>query len=239
MPRHARIVAAGYPMHVLLRGIDRAAIFFVDTDRHLLLATLAELALAESVGVHAYVLMTNHIHLLMTPGTESGGSRLMKGLGQRYVQHVNRSYRRSGPLFEGRFRSALVETDGYLLACQRYIELYPVRASMVRVPDEYPWSSYRANALGHRDPVVSPHPLYTTLGEADAPRQLAYRALFADASPDAVLRAIRDATNGGFALGNERFQRQIAVMVGRRTWRGKSGRPNKRPTDADQLDLPI
>lgn len=122
--------------------------------------------------------MTNHIHLLMTPGTESGVSRLMKGLGQRCVQHVNRTYRRSGPLFEGRFRSALVETDGYLLACQRYIELNPVRAGMVQDPGEYPWSSYRANALGHGDPVVSPHPLYSTLGETEAARQLAYRAPF-------------------------------------------------------------
>ena len=112
------------------------------------------------------------VSLLTTPGTESGVSRLMKGLGQRYVQHVNHTYRRSGPLFEGRFRSALVETDGYLLACQRYIELNPVRAGMVPIPGEYPWSSYRANALGHRDPVVSPHPLYTALGETDAARQL-------------------------------------------------------------------
>ena len=183
--------------------------------------------------------MTNHIHLLMTPGTESGVARLMKGLGQRYVQHVNRTYRRSGPLFEGRFRSALVDTDGYLLACQRYIELNAARAHMVPVRGEYPWSSYRANALGHRDPVVSPHPLYTALDENEAPCQLAYGALFADALPDAMLRAIRDATNGGFALGNERFQRQIAVMVGRSTWPGKSGRPKKRRTDADQLDLPI
>ena len=116
MPRHARIVAAGYPVHAILRGIDRAAIFFADTDRYLFLATLAKLALAESVGVHACVLMTNHIHLLMTPGTESGVSRLMKGLGQRYVQHLNRTYRQSGPLFQGRFRSTLVETDGCLLA---------------------------------------------------------------------------------------------------------------------------
>ena len=110
---------------------------------------------------------------------------------------------------------------------------------MIQVPGEYPWSSYRANALGHRAPVGSPHPLYTRLGETDAARQLAYRALFADALPDAMLRAIRDATNGGFALGKERFQRLIAVMVGRRSWWGKSGRPKKRPKDADQLDLPI
>jgi putative transposase len=128
MPRHARIVAAGYPMHAILRGIDRAAIFFAETDRRLFLATRAELAASESVSVHAYVLMTNPVHLLMTPDTERGASRLMKGLGQRSVQHVNRTYGRSGTLFEGRFRSTPVEADGDLLACQRSIELNPVRA---------------------------------------------------------------------------------------------------------------
>jgi putative transposase len=160
MPRHARIVAAGYRMHTSLRGIDRTAILFAEPDRRLFLAALAELAVAESVGVHAYVPMANDVHLLMTSDTERGVSHLMKGLGQRYVQHINRTYERSGTLFKGCFRSALVEADGYLLAWQRYIELNPVRAHMVRATGEYPWSSYSANALGQVDAFISPHPLY-------------------------------------------------------------------------------
>jgi putative transposase len=158
MPRRARTVAAGFPMHAILRGIDRAVIFFHDSDYRVLLDMLAERAAAESVRIHAYVLMTNHLHLLMTPETERGPSSLMKGLGQRYVQHINRTDRRTGTLFEGRFRSSVIEADTYLLACQRYIELNPVRAGMVQAPGDYPWSSYRGNeerkrALVRGDPV--------------------------------------------------------------------------------------
>jgi len=237
MPRHLRIIAAGFPMHAILRGIDRAAIFFSDADHRAFLDFLAELAASDSVRVHAYVLMTNHVHLLMTPESDRGASRLMKGLGQRYVQHVNRTYRRSGTLFEGRFRSTVIEADSYLLACQRYIELNPVRAHMVPAPEAYPWSSYRCNALGDANPVVAAHPLYLALGETEEARRRAYRDLFADEIPEETLVALRDATNGGFVLGSPRFQRQIAAMVGRRTWPGMSGRPKKEPPDANQLDL--
>jgi len=170
MPRHARIVAAGYPMHAILRGIDRSAIFFADTDNRNFLEALTEQAVTESVQVHAYVLMTNHVHLLMTPATDRGPSLLMKGLGQRYVQHVNRTYSRTGTLFEGRFRSSIIEADTYLFACQRYIELNPVRARMANQPGDYPWSSHGANALGHADPVVTPHPLYRALHDSDEGR---------------------------------------------------------------------
>ena len=133
MPRHARIVAAGYPMHVILRGIDRAAIFFAEADYQKFLAVLAEVAANESVRVHAYVLVTNHGHLLMTSTTDRGAGLLMKGLGQRNVQCVNRRSRRTGTLFDG-FRSSLSEADLSLLACQRDIELKPFRAQMVSSP---------------------------------------------------------------------------------------------------------
>jgi putative transposase len=203
------------------------------------LGTLAALAESESIWVHAYVLMTNHVHLLMTPATDRGPAQLMKRLGQRYVQHINRTYRRTGTLFEGRFRSAVIETDGYLFACQRYIELNPVRASMVRTPEDYPWSSYRCNALGVADPVITPHPLYLDLADADEARRSTYCRFFADALPQDMLTALRDATNGGFVLGSQRFQKQIATMVGRRTWPGTSGRPRKEPAETNQLDIPI
>jgi putative transposase len=154
------------------------------------------------------VLMTNHVHLLMTAESDDGVSALMKALGQRYVQYVNRTYRRTGTLFEGRFRSSLVEAETYLLACQRYIELNPVRARMVEEPADYPWSSYRANALGAADHVVSPHSLYTALGDSPEKRQSAYRTLFADQLNDSLLTRIRESVNGGFVLGNEKFERE-------------------------------
>jgi putative transposase len=136
----------------------------------------------------------------------------MKRLGQRYVQHVNRTYRRTGGLFEGRFRSSLIEADAYLLACQRYIELNPVRASMVPAPGAYPWSSYRANALGGTDPVVTPHALYRELAGSDETRLAAYRRLFEDVLSAELLRRLRDCTNGGFVIGSPRFEREELVV---------------------------
>jgi putative transposase len=232
MPRRARIIAAGYPMHVILRGIDRAAVFFEDDDRRFFLNHLAAVATEESVAVHAYVLMTNHLHLLMTAARDDGAPAVMKRVGQRYVQHVNRTYHRTGGLFEGRFRSSLIEADTYLLACQRYIELNPVRAAMASAPGDYPWSSYRANALGRRDSVVTPHALCQDLAASDQARFAAYRRLFEDTLSAELHQRFRECTNGGFVLGSPKFERQIAVMLGRRTWKGLPGRPRKE-TDAD------
>jgi putative transposase len=236
MPRRARIVAAGYPMHVILRGIDRAAVFFDDGDRRCFLEWLGAAAAHERVAVHAYVLMTNHVHLLMTAERDAGVPTVMKHVGQRYVQSVNRTYHRTGGLFEGRFRSAVIEADSYLFACQRYIELNPVRAAMVAAPGDYSWSSYRANALGERDPVVTPHALYRQLAGSDEARRDAYRQLFTDALSTEVLQRLRDCTNGGFVVGRPRFERQIAAMVGRRTWKGSPGRPPKETDIGAQSD---
>jgi putative transposase len=226
-------------MHAILRGIDRTAIFFEESDHRQFLETLAGIASSESIRIHAYVLMTNHVHLLMTPTTEQDASLLMNGLGQRYVQHINRTYRRTGHLFEGRFRSSIIEADNYRLACQRYIELNPVRAHMTPNPGAYPWSSYRYNALGAADPVITPHPLYLALDADDEARRTSYQRLFTDAIPETEWKSLRDATNGGFVLGSSRFQRQIAAMVGRRTWPGGAGRPRKPSPDENQLELPI
>ena len=227
MPRRARIVAAGYPMHVILRGIDRGAVFLAEDDYRFFLQCLETKAAQEAVCVHAYVLMTNHLHLLMTAAHDAGVSALMKDVGQRYVQDVNRAYQRSGGLFEGRFRSSLIEADGYLLACQRYIELNPVRAAMVAAPGDYPWSSYRANALGIADPVVTPHALYDELAGSAEARLGAYRRLFEDALSAELLQRLRDCTNGGFVLGSPRFVRQIAgtpAQEGRRRRAGEAWR---------------
>jgi putative transposase len=235
MPRRARIVAAGFPMHVILRGIDRSAVFFDEDDRRFFLDRLALTADEESVAVHAYVLMGNHVHLLMTGATDQGVTRLMKRLGQRYVQRVNRRYGRTGGLFEGRFRSSLIEADRYLLACQRYIELNPVRAGIVAAPGDYRWSSYRANALGQADAVVTPHALYESLARSQKSRLAAYRRLFEDVLSEETLKRVRDCTNGGFVLGSPRMEQQIAAMLGRRVSRGAPGRPRKR-VDGSERD---
>jgi putative transposase len=239
MPRRARIVADGLPMHVILRGIDRSAVFFGEGDDRFFLDCLGGAATEEAVAVHAYVLMTNHVHLLMTAGDATGIPSVMKRVAQRYVQYVNRAYRRTGGLFEGRFRSSLIEADPYLLACQRYIELNPVRAAMVRAPGDYPWSSYAANALGRPDPIVTPHALYLDLAPSAEARVAEYRALFADELTPEVLQRLRECANGGFVLGSSKFERQIAAMVGRRTWKGSPGRPRKVEADEEQLRLPL
>jgi putative transposase len=239
MPRRARILAGGYPVHVILRGIDRAAIFFEDDDRRFFLDTLRLASRQASVAVHAYVLMTNHLHLLMTGEQSEGIATVMKRVGQGYVQHINRNYRRTGGLFEGRYRSALIEADAYLLACYRYIELNPVRAGMVEAPGEYPWSSYRANALGSVDPLIHPHALYLELGETPQTRLAAYRSLFEDQLDTDLLEKLREGTNGGFVIGSPRFERQIATMVGRRTWKGSPGRPRKEIIAPKQGELPL
>ena len=163
MPRRARLSLPDLPVHIIQRGNNRQACFFSDEDARFYLDWLGEYAASTQCRLHAYVLMTNHVHLLLTPPTADAAGKLMKALGQRYVQYINRTYRRSGTLWEGRFRSCLTQEESYLLTCQRYIELNPVRAGMVEHPAEYLWSSYRANAQGEPNPLLSPHPHYWSL----------------------------------------------------------------------------
>lgn len=229
MPRRPRVTLPNVPLHIIQRGNNRQACFIADEDYSFYLDWLKEYAGKAGCQIHAYVLMTNHVHLLLSSATSDGVSTLMKALGQRYVQYVNRTYRRSGTLWEGRFRSCLTQEESYLLACQRYIELNPVRAEMVAHPAEYRWSSYRVNAQGEESGLVSPHPLYLALGADAAVRQEAYRELFRYELEPGVVDAIRQATNGNFALGDGRFGEQIAHALGRRVQPGKSGRPRKLP----------
>jgi putative transposase len=231
MPRRARIVVAEAPVHIIQRGNNRGACFFADDDYALYLAHLQELAAKLECAVHAYCLMTNHVHLLLTPQTADGCALLMKHLGQRYVQHVNRTYRRSGTLWEGRFRSCLAQSEAYVLACYRYIELNPVRAAMVGHPRQYRWSSYRTNAEGKASDLIVPHDQYRRLDRSKPARQEAYRALFRARLDEALVTEIRQATNGGFVLGGARFQEQIARMLRRRVVRGKPGRPSQQESD--------
>ena len=225
MPRHARFMLAGVPVHVIQRGHNRAATFFEATDYSFYLEQLAHHARRFDCALHAYCLMTNHVHLLLTPATAEACALMMKHLAQVYAQYVNRRYRRSGTLWEGRFRSCLVDSEAYLLACACYIELNPVRASMVRHPRDYPWSSYRANAEGRAEARLTPHPSYLALARSPANQREAYREFFRAGLADEMLEEIRLATNGGFALGNRRFQEEVAAMLGRRVTRGTPGRP--------------
>lgn len=227
MPRRARILLPGVPVHVIQRGNNRSACFYADEDYRFYLEHLTVQAVKHGCAIHAYCLMTNHVHLLLTPqGVESLG-RLMKSLGQRYVQYVNRTYRRTGTLWEGRFRSCLMQDETYVLACYRYIELNPVRAGMVAHPGEYRWSSYRANAQGEADALLTPHPVYLAQSLELETRQAAYRELFRFELAPGLVDEIRQATNGNFALGDSRFIADIELALGRRVVRGKAGRPVK------------
>jgi putative transposase len=163
MPRRSRISIPGIPWHIIQRGNNRSACFYTDDDYQVYLRHLKEQAEKHACKIHAYVLMTNHVHLLLTPEKENSAAQLMKNLGQRYVQYINRTYHRSGTLWEGRFRSCLMQTESYVLACYRYIELNPVRAAMVNHPREYPWSSYRFNAEGRNDELITAHEEYMRL----------------------------------------------------------------------------
>jgi putative transposase len=229
MPRKPRMYLAGVPCHVVQRGNNRAACFFTDDDYAFYLEVLADACRRYQVYVHAYVLMTNHVHLLLSPQTIDGVSRVMQSVGRRYVQYVNKQYRRCGTLWESRHKASLVDAERYLLACYRYIELNPVTASMVPHPGDYRWSSYGANAWGRRDELVSPHALYLALG-ADGPmRRTWYRELFAKHLSRDVVHQIQTALDFSMPLGNDRFREQIERALGRSIGQAKRGRPLARP----------
>ena len=177
------------------------------------------------VAAHAYVLMTNHVHLLMTPSDGDGISRVMQSVGRRYVQYINFEYRRSGTLWEGRHKASLVDAENYLLTCMRYIELNPVRANMISHPADYRWSSYRANAQGEHSPLLEPHPVYRALGSEINQRHYYYRCLFEHQLDNKDLHAIRKAIQFSTPLGNDRFKQQIEAALGRSTGFAKRGRP--------------
>ena len=228
MPRLPRFNLPDIPQHVIQRGNNRQKCFFGPDDYRFYLDCLREASSATGCDVHAYVLMTNHVHLLLTPRRDRAVSRLMQSLGRRYVQHVNRHKRRTGTLWEGRYRASPVESEPYLLACHRYIELNPVRARrMVKRPEEYLWSSHHANAYGEGDGWLVSHPLYQGLGRTPAARQRAYRQLFDIALEPGVIREIRESVKQGVVLGGETFREQIEDASSIRATPANRGRPRK------------
>lgn len=228
MSRRPRLVLSGTPLHIIQRGNNRGYCFFAESDYLVFLDLLRDCAAEADCDVHAYVLMTNHVHLLLSPGNVQGPAALMQRLGQRYVQYVNRRHARTGTLWEGRFRSCLVGDERYMLICQRYIELNPVRARIVDDPALYRWSSYGINALGQHSEWLLPHTAYAALARQDEARRGAYRELFREVLPDEMLERIRFASNGNFAFGNEEFSDAAAKMLGCSVVPGSGGRPMKR-----------
>ena len=198
-------------MHVVQRGVNRARCFDGPQSYHRYLFILEEAARKLECEVHAYVLMTNHVHLLMTPRRPDSVSAVMKSLGQQYAQAFNRTRSRTGPLWEGRFHSSLVESTSYLLRCQRYIEMNPVRAGMVQWPEQYRWSSFRANALGEASTIVTPHALYNALAPAAEERQREYRRLFG-APVNGEIESIRNSLNAGYPLGGPEFLEDLRML---------------------------
>jgi len=227
MARLPRFYLPGQPLHVIQRGNNRDPIFAADADYHFYLRCLQEAAEVQSLTIHAYVLMTNHVHLLVTPETESSLSKTLQSIGRRYVQYFNYTYKRTGTLWEGRYKSTLIDSERYLLTCMRYIEMNPVRADMVAHPSDYPWSSYRANAQGNSNVLIASHALYRSLGRTDEERQSAYRQLFCAQVSKADVDAIRDATNKGWALGDSRFGAKVEALTKRRAMPMPRGRPKR------------
>jgi len=225
MPRLPRLDLPGIPQHIVQRGNNRLPCFFRDADYLGFRADLREIAFSLGIAVHAYVLMTNHVHLLATPPVSGAISQMMQKLGRRYVRRINDTYGRTGTLWEGRFKSCLVDSETYVLTCYRYIELNPVRAAMVDSPDRYPWSSYLCNADQAHDPVITPHASYLALAPTAALRSQAYRELLAFAITNDDLASIRQYLQLQQALGTSRFQDAIEQQVARRARPGIPGRP--------------
>jgi putative transposase len=227
MPRRPRIHLFGVPQHVIQRGVDRQPVFFSDEDCQFYLEWLGAYAKNRSIELHAYCLMTNHVHLLLSsPSAEALGG-LMQDMGRRYVQYVNRTYRRSGGLWQGRYQASFVQSERYLLTCMRYVELNPVRAGMVVAPGDYRWSSYRSNALGFADQLVQPHAEYLALGAMPDEVQQNYRYLFLTQVDDPAWNLIRSATQQGVLVADSQFAEIIEKRLGCRVQPRPRGRPLK------------
>ncbi len=210
MVRLPRFVLPGQPQHVIVRGNNRQSIFHQQVDYALYLEKLKLACNKHQCDLHAYVLMTNHAHLIVTPQLEDSIGKAMQMLGRNYVQYFNRKYDRTGTLWEGRYRATLIDSESYLLTCYRYVELNPVRArGMVGHPGEYHWSSYRCNAEGEKNGLISPHDVYLRLGATPDERQAAYRGLFKERMMEGEVEMIRQATNKAWVLGDQDFREKI------------------------------
>lgn len=227
MPRKPRFFLPGVPVHIVQRGHSRQPVFFADEDYQAYLKWLREAAERYHCDVHAYVLMTNHVHLLLTPREAQSASRTLQYLGRRYVPYINHSYGRSGTLWEGRFKASLIQEQDYLMACYRYIEMNPARAAMVSQPGDYRWSSYHFNAQGQPSEWLVQHPQYKRLAATTGERCEAYRKLFDSALGPAQLTELRRCLQTGTPLGNDRFREHIEMVLKVKVGQSARGRPRK------------
>lgn len=227
MPRQPRYFLPDLPQHVIQRGVDRRPTFFGPQDYQLYKACLHTAAKQCGCQIHAYVLMTNHTHLLVTPENSQSLPLMMQAIGRTYVQTLNRRRDRTGTLWEGRYKASPIDSARYLLICSRYIELNPVRAGMVRTPAAYPYSSFSHNALGNSDPLITNHPVYNTLADDRPARVENYRRLFGADIDSETLGDIRVSTNACLVLGNESFKDKLEEKLGRSVRPGRQGRPRK------------
>jgi len=227
MARRPRFNLPGVSQHVIQRGNNRTPCFFAETDFEYYLVCLADSARKYNCLIHAYVLMTNHVHLLLTPHADYAISQLMQSLGRKYVRYINDQYQRTGTLWEGRYKASLVDSENYLFTCMRYIEMNPVRANMTNTPGEYKWSSFHANGFGKEDGCVSPHDLYVSLGADTNKRTFAYQALFYENQDRDQIHKIRKALNQELVLGNRIFKLNIEKITQRKLTLGVPGRPNE------------
>jgi putative transposase len=225
MARLPRLTLAGHPHHVIQRGNNRQAIFATASDRQMMLDLLDENARKFNVAIHAYVLMENHFHLLATPQTMDGLPQMMQAVGRRYVRYFNDSQRRTGTLWEGRYKSTLIQTERYLLACMAYIDLNPVRAAIAVQAQDYAWSSH-AHYIGLRiDKLVTPHALYWNLGNTPFAREAAYAELVQAGVSSTQQAALTDSALRGWALGDPDFVERLQKLTERRVSKSEAGRP--------------
>ena len=225
MARLPRLTVPGYPHHIIQRGNNRQPVFFDDEDRRMFLQLLEEYAAQEKVAIHAYVLMSNHFHLLATPESETGVPQMMQAVGRRYVRYFNQRHGRTGTLWEGRYKSTLIQAERYLLACMVYIDLNPVRAGLVTEPAAYAWSSHQHYVGRRADRLVTPHPLYWEMGNTPFARDAAYGQLVHLGVSAEQGKALREATLGGWALGDPGYVSSLQKHTPRRLSPGKAGRP--------------
>ena len=229
MPRLQRIRAAGFPQHIVQRGNNREDCFFAEADYVTYLRWLDRAARAYGVVLHAYVLMPDHVHLLATPTLEGGISRMMQYLGRHYVQHINKTYDRSGTLWARRYHASVVESEAYLLTLYRFIELDPVRKGLAQEPEHYQWSSAKDHLSGSESSLILDHESYIRLGDSREARALAYRALMCEPLDERMRSQICAAVLQDGVLGSDQFKDRIEMQLGRRVRPGKRGRKPKRP----------
>lgn len=225
MARLPRLTVPGYPHHIIQRGNNRQPIVGAPADYETLLTMLEEHARKSEVAIHGYVLMSNHFHLLATPDTATGIPQMMQSVGRRYVRYFNQRYERTGTLWEGRYRSTLIQAERYLLACMAYIDLNPVRAALAETPGDYPWSSYSHYVGRRNDRLISPHPIYWKLGNTPFAREAAYAGLVQSGISPAEQAAMTDSVLRGWALGEPDYVADLQRRTARRVSMARAGRP--------------